>query len=52
MVLAVAGTASDAVEVTFKAGDGSLAQQVLYRADQAKLSLASDTARPVRCAGE
>ncbi|MDT0300609.1 helicase-related protein [Streptomonospora wellingtoniae] len=45
-VIAVAWHGMDAVELTYKRLDGSLAQQVLYRSEEPPLALASSGGRP------
>ncbi|GAA2003791.1 helicase-related protein [Nocardiopsis rhodophaea] len=45
-VIAAAWHGTDAVELTYKRRDGALAQQLLYRSDEAALSLVAGSGRP------
>ncbi|GAA2611463.1 helicase-related protein [Dactylosporangium fulvum] len=51
-VIAAQWHGSDAVELTYKTLDGGLRQQVLFRADEAKLHLSDAGSRPFDAGGE
>ncbi|GAA0739586.1 DUF3883 domain-containing protein [Dactylosporangium roseum] len=52
VVIAAQWHGSDAVELTYKTLDGGLRQQVLFRADEAKLSRSDASSRPFDAAAE